>query len=104
MLVRRGEDEEADRNEAYDTAVNRMTAYLEKQAKSLRKAGVKTRTEVRFGEPKQVIPEAAEALGADAIVMATHGRSGLSRLVFGSVASAVLQHGGRPVLLVRPRE
>ncbi len=43
---------------------------------------------------------AADRVGADMIVMGTHGRTGLSRLVLGSVAEAVLRRAAVPVLVV----
>jgi len=59
------------------------------------------RHEVRRGEPADVICKFAEEEGADLIVMTTHGRSGLSRLLMGSVAEHVLRHSPCPVLTVR---
>ncbi len=47
------------------------------------------------------IVEAGDALQADLIVMGSHGRSGLEKLVLGSVAQAVLSHTKLPVLVVR---
>lgn len=47
--------------------------------------------------------EAANELDVDVIAMATHGRSGLSHLLAGSVAEAVIRDSGRPVLVVRAR-
>ena len=47
------------------------------------------------------IIEAAEAGGADLIVMGSHGRSGFEKLVLGSVAQRVLSHAHQPVLVVR---
>jgi nucleotide-binding universal stress UspA family protein len=47
------------------------------------------------------IVQAAESLTADLIVMGSHGRSGLEKLVLGSVAQAVLSHTHLPVLVVR---
>ena len=47
------------------------------------------------------IVQAAESLPADLIVMGSHGRSGLEKLVLGSVAQAVLSHTHLPVLVVR---
>jgi nucleotide-binding universal stress UspA family protein len=47
------------------------------------------------------ITEAAEAGGADLIVMGSHGRSGIEKLVLGSVAQRVLSHAHQPVLVVR---
>jgi nucleotide-binding universal stress UspA family protein len=52
--------------------------------------------------PSGVIVDYARQQAVDLIAMATHGRSGLSRLVQGSVASQVVQSGVAPVLLVRP--
>ena len=53
-------------------------------------------------KPYTAICQAAERLGVDLICLGTHGRSGLSRAVLGSVASAVLEQTRRPVLLARP--
>jgi len=54
------------------------------------------------GDAPGAILQVAEDEGADLIVMATHGRSGLSELAQGSVAQAVVRDGRRPVVLVRP--
>lgn len=53
------------------------------------------------GEPAAEILKAAAEYPADLIVMGTHGRGGLSRLVLGSVAETVLRHAPCPVLTVR---
>ncbi len=58
-------------------------------------------TMVMEGEPSTEILRAAEELGCDLIVMGTHGRTGLGRLLMGSVAEAVLRHASCPVLTVR---
>lgn len=62
---------------------------------------VACRHEVRRGQPADVICDFAEDEGVDLIVMTTHGRSGLSRLLMGSVAEHVLRHAPCPVLTVR---
>ena len=49
----------------------------------------------------EAILEAAKSIGADLIVMATHGRRGLNRLLLGSQANAVITHSTIPVLVVR---
>jgi nucleotide-binding universal stress UspA family protein len=59
---------------------------------------------VRRGHPADEIVAAARETGADLIAMSTHGRGGLGRLVFGSVAQAVLRHADMPVLLMRATE
>jgi len=57
---------------------------------------------VEAQDPAEAIRAAAERLAVDAICIATHGRSGLSRLVAGSVASEVAATSTKPVLLLRP--
>jgi len=53
------------------------------------------------GEPANVILKAVGELGVDSVVMATHGRKGLGRLILGSVAERVVRESPRPVLTVR---
>jgi nucleotide-binding universal stress UspA family protein len=78
--------------------------YLAPLAVELRNKGVRVETRVRRGQPADEIIAAARATGADLIAMSTHGRSGLGRLVFGSVAEAVLRQAGIPVFLLRATE
>ena len=53
------------------------------------------------GEPATEIVRAAEAEGAELIVLGTHGRTGLARLLMGSVAEQVVRHASCPVLIVK---
>ena len=62
--------------------------------------GVAFHAQVLSGTAPELIVETARAQEADLIVMSTHGRSGLSRLIYGSVAEAVLRGAHVPVLLV----
>jgi len=55
---------------------------------------------LREGTPWKEIIEAAREWPADAIVVGTHGRSGLTRLVFGSAAEGVVRHASCPVVVV----
>ncbi len=66
--------------------------------------GVAHQILTRVGDPSRVIVQAAEGLGADVIVMATHGRRGLSRVLLGSVAERVVRDSPCPVLTVRRPE
>jgi len=75
--------------------------YLASIAAELRAKGVRVTTAVRRGEPVAEILAGAREADADLIAMTTHGRSGLSRLLFGSVAAAVLSHAEVPVFLIR---
>src|SRR5690349_7719828 len=77
-------------------------AYLDGIAESLRSANVSVQTNVRLGEPAVAIVQWASECGADAIVMATRGRTGLGRGLIGSVADRVLHASRLPVLLLRP--
>lgn len=69
---------------------------------ALSERGVTTRTEVlRAADVAPALVALSEQLGSDAIVMSSHGRSGLSRAIRGSTAEAVLRAAHRPVLVVR---
>jgi nucleotide-binding universal stress UspA family protein len=59
---------------------------------------------VELGVPAQKILDTATAEHVDLIVMATHGRTGLSHLVLGSVAERVVRQAPCPVLTIRPSE
>lgn len=62
------------------------------------------RIEVRHGSPAQEIVKASQDLRADLIIMCTHGRSGLSHVLMGSVAEKVVRHASCPVLTIKPDE
>lgn len=68
--------------------------------------GVKVEHQLEEGTPEDMIALIAEDYGCDLIVMGTHGRKGLGRLLMGSVAERVLRTAPCPVLAVRmpPRE
>jgi nucleotide-binding universal stress UspA family protein len=63
--------------------------------------GVSVDRELVPGPPAQAIEECAEAGPADLVVLATHGRGGLSRLLLGSVAERAVRMAKRPTLIVR---
>lgn len=77
---------------------------LRKLDQRLKKRGVDAETMLGSGVPHEVIVDTAKARKADLIVMATHGRSGLSHLLMGSVAEKVVRSAGCPVLTVRGGE
>ena len=74
---------------------------LSRTAARLRARGVAARTLQSVGTPHQTIVDTAKKLKSDLIVMATHGRSGLSHLVMGSVAERVVRSATCPVLVIR---
>lgn len=63
---------------------------------------IPARAEIRFGDPATEILREIAAGGHDLVAMTTHGRSGLARVMFGSVALKVLQASPVPLLLFRP--
>lgn len=67
----------------------------------LTKAGFKTSTLVEKGEPRAVIVDYAAHWNADLIFVGSHGRTGLDRLLIGSVSEAVLRHAHCSVEIVR---
>jgi nucleotide-binding universal stress UspA family protein len=79
-----------------------VEAALTPLARDLREAGISTRIDVAFGRPAQQIVTYAEREEMDLIAMSTHGRSGVSRWILGSVADKVLRGTNLPVMLVRP--
>lgn len=78
-----------------------VETYLVDWQKKLQRAEVKCRHVILEGFVPESILKIAETEAVDLIVMSTHGRSGLSRWVYGSVAAKVLQAASCPVFLVR---
>ena len=80
-------------------------AYLKARKGELRQQGYTVHTQALEGEsPADAILEVAESQKVDTIVMSTHGRGGVARWVYGSVADKVLRHAEVPILLVRAKE
>jgi len=76
------------------------TSELDRAAKAAKDAGVPCETiQVENSQPHQGIISAAEDKGCDLIVMSSHGRSGLSMLLIGSVTNKVLTQAKTPVLV-----
>ena len=78
--------------------------YLDKVVETLKEKGIATKTEVLSGNPAEEIIKYSQKNDIDVIIMSTRGRSGLSRLVFGSVAEKVIRNSTIPVLIKQPRE
>ncbi len=91
--------------EVFDAAIEdehqSAAQYLARLAGELQREGLAVRWLVRTGDAAGEIVEYSKEAGIDLVVMSTHGRSGLSRWVYGSVADRVLRGGTLPVLLVR---
>lgn len=77
---------------------------MEDDVRRLAEAGYRVSLAVRFGDPAQELADLVEEEDVDAVVMATHGRSGLSRALLGSVAERLLRMVVVPVIMVRPHD
>lgn len=82
------------------TLRDRATAYLDEHVEAARKDGLKAQAHVWEDEAGYSILRMVETRRPDLIVMSTHGRSGMGRVVWGSVADYVLHHTPVPTLLV----
>jgi nucleotide-binding universal stress UspA family protein len=92
----------ADPTEAQVKVVSEAEAYLAEVQQRLTGQGrVTVETSVWYGPAAYAIVEAARIRRVDQIVMTTHGRSGLGRLLLGSVAESVLRGTTTPILLLR---
>lgn len=78
--------------------------YLDQVTHRISVAGHAVVSAVRFGQPADEIISYASENGCELIIMSTHGRSGIGRWVYGSVADKVLRGSATPVLLVRVQE
>jgi nucleotide-binding universal stress UspA family protein len=87
--------------EAAEASRRQHDQLAQEMTSQLQAAGLEAQPCRRDGDAATEIIAAAKAAGADLIVMGTHGRTGLSRLVLGSVARNVVQHASCSVLVVR---
>jgi len=85
-------------------AKQQAEVYLNRVKAEIEKKKVKVVCQVVVGDISGGICDVADCQNVDMVVMATHGRTGVSRLVFGSVARRIADESCQPVLLVRPEE
>lgn len=86
-----------------EAAQNEATAVADEGAALAREAGFAAEPRVEVGpSPWQEIVRVAAELDAEVIAIGSRGRTGLKKVLLGSVASAVAQHSGRSVLIVHP--
>jgi nucleotide-binding universal stress UspA family protein len=81
-----------------ETAARDLPAF----SKSEEFEGLEVEDVIARGEPAAEIVRAAEEHGAGLIVISSHGRTGLGRILFGSTAESVVRHARCPVLVVKP--
>ena len=105
ILLRAAEAHTGPMGDIVDAQVEVMReaeAYLTAaRARVLAAGAARAEVSAWYGPPAEAIVEAARHRHADLIVMASHGRSGVARLVLGSVAESVLRATAVPILLIR---
>jgi nucleotide-binding universal stress UspA family protein len=87
--------------EIQETLVHRHREIASRAEHELRQAGLAVRAQVARGDPRDVLVRTAEAERADLLVVGSHGRSGLAKLLMGSVANHVVTHAPCSVLVVK---
>lgn len=89
----------------YQTDLDRRTEeadlYLKAIQGEFQKKGIEVRVELGMGPVVEAIIDAAARQEADLIALASHGRSSLGQVFYGSVAAGILQRADRPLLLIR---
>ncbi|MBU0968002.1 MAG: universal stress protein [Proteobacteria bacterium] len=76
-------------------------SYVKGVKEKLEKQNIQVTTRIMQGPPVEAIIAMAKQENADLIAMASHGRSGLGRVFYGSVAAGILQRVDRPLLIIR---
>lgn len=86
-----------------DAAEARMRQEVQTCSGYCETSGMACQSAVRKGIPHETITDYAREIDSDLIVLATHGRSGISHALLGSVAERVVRHADCPVLTIRPK-
>jgi nucleotide-binding universal stress UspA family protein len=87
--------------ELLQTIEEAATKYLDNTVAGLREKGLKADSRLMLGDPGSEINDLASQTPNSLVVISTHGRSGVGRMVMGSVADKVVRGSGSPVLLLR---
>lgn len=87
--------------EWYESAKATAEERFDEAAELAADRGVTMDTVIDVGRPSRVIVDTIEQVGADHVVMGSHGRTGVSRILLGSVAEAVVRRSPVPVTVVR---
>ena len=91
-------------DQEFDQAKKRAQKHLEAIRGEFREKNIESRIHVTYGPVVEGIINLAAQEGVDLIALASHGRGGLSRVFYGSVAAGLLHRVDRPLLIIRSRE
>jgi nucleotide-binding universal stress UspA family protein len=87
----------------YTDLIDDARRELDALAAQAASTGIRVSGHIRVGRPAVEIAQLASDLAADLVVVGTHGRNGINRLLLGSVAEGLVRHAPCPVLAVRPK-
>lgn len=87
--------------EAWDRLIERAREHLNKAEEQATLAGITSTTMIKTGEPWEEIVKTANSVKTETIVIGSHGKTGLKRLLMGSAAEKVIGHAQCPVLVVK---
>lgn len=87
----------------YNQKKEAISKYLASIQAGFQKKGIESICFVEMGDAVETILSVAQRENADLIAIASHGRSGLSRVFYGSVAAGIMQKIDRPMLVIRTR-
>ncbi len=87
----------------YEKKKEIFSKYLGSIQEGFQKKGIESICFVEMGDAVETIMSVAQRENADLIAIASHGRSGLSRVFYGSVAAGIMQRIDRPMLIIRTR-
>lgn len=88
----------------YSEKKEQMGKYLDGIQERLQKNGIESAWFVEMGDAVDTILSVAQRENASLIAIASHGRSGMSRVFYGSVTAGVMQKIDRPILVIRTRK
>ncbi|MBT8364190.1 MAG: universal stress protein [Deltaproteobacteria bacterium] len=88
----------------FDQAKKNAEKHLKGIQGEFREKNIESRTHITYGPVVEGILNLAAEEGVDLIALASHGRGGLSRVFYGSVAAGLLHRVDRPLLIIRSRE
>jgi nucleotide-binding universal stress UspA family protein len=90
-------------SQVWDSQMAMVEDELRADLLNLRQVGYTVSTAIKFGDPAQEILNLITEEKVDLVAMTSHGRTGLSRLMFGSVAEEVLREAPVPVMILHPK-
>ena len=91
-------------DQEFDQAKKQAEKLLDVIKEEFRKKDIESHAHILYGPVVESIINIALQEGADLIALASHGRGGLSRVFYGSVAAGLLHRVDRPLLIIRSRE